>query len=353
MKNFIESFKEKKLTRREFLKLLGIITVLSFVEIHPTMRKFKEWFYLIVKEFFKENKDLKFKELGINSPFVYLKEEKWEEYYNILLKIQRFFSVERFRIRIFISDDFEKNLGEYNFEVLEKVFKFYNFLKNKGLNFTLEIDLIDCYTIGNSLKYNPIYGSHSPSSPYNPSKDLNGYKIFFTDETLKRFFIERVKKILGYLKEKLGNEDLIISIANEPEPPYQDSERKQILSLWYTFVLENIRNLLSPKWEIVSGLKNPRYLSKEFYEKTGIIPTLHLYPFEFLPSEIEEIIKEFEKVYIQELGVPYRIFNLRNPLEKILWITLLRWLRNKKVSVWKIDFYDDGFNFPPEFLLDN
>jgi hypothetical protein len=80
MKNFIESFKEKKLTRREFLNLLVIVGALAFIEIHTTMSKFKEWLYLIVKEFFKENKDLKFKELGINSPFIYLKEEKWEEY---------------------------------------------------------------------------------------------------------------------------------------------------------------------------------------------------------------------------------------------------------------------------------
>jgi hypothetical protein len=345
MKNFIESFKEKKLTRREFLNLLVIVGALAFIEIHTTMSKFKEWLYLIIKEFFKENKDLKFKELGINSPFIYLKEEKWEEYFNLLLEIQKIFNVESFRIRIFISDDFERNLGEYNFEVLEKIFKFYNFLKEKGVNFVLEIDLIDCYSIGNSLKYNPIYGSHPPSSPYNTSKDLNGYKNFFTDERLKGFFIKRVEEILKYLREKFGNENLIISIANEPEPPYSENEKRQILNLWYDFVLENIKNLLSPNWKIVSGLKDPRYLSKEFYERTGVMPTLHLYPFEFSPSEIEGIIKEFGKVYIQELGVPYRIFNFSNPLEKVLWKALLRWLNNQEISVWKIDFYEDGFDF--------
>jgi hypothetical protein len=112
MKISIESLKEKKLTRREFLKLLAIIGALSFIEIHPTMSKFKEWLYLIVKEFFKENKDIKFKELGINSLFIYLKEEKWEEYFNLLLEIQKIFNVESFRIMI-LKEIWENTVSKF------------------------------------------------------------------------------------------------------------------------------------------------------------------------------------------------------------------------------------------------
>ena len=348
-RHLIEVLKETILTRREFLKLLFLLLG-GTMFFNKEVLNFLEWLnYFIYKSaknvIKKEN--LQFEELGINSPFIYLRSEKeWEEYVDILKKLKEMFKIERFRIRLFISDDFEKGLGEYNQEILEKILNFYNFLKQKNIDFVLEIDLIDCYSIGNSLKPNLVYGTNPPTSSYNPTKDLEGYRQFFINDELKERFISRAKAILSFLKQHFEDKELIISIANEPEPPVENLEKKRrILNEWYQFVLNNIKGILSDKWKLVAGVKNPDFLSPDIYNQ-GITPTLHLYPFEFSPSTLESWLKKYPNIYIQELGVPYRIFNLHNPLERQIAEALIEAVKGNPISLWKLDFYEDGFRIP-------
>lgn len=348
----IEALKETRLTRREFLKLLFLMLG-GIIFFNKEVLNFLEWLNYFIYESAKKvikKENLQFKELGINSPFIYLKSEEWEKYVGLLKKLKEMFKIEKFRIRLFISDDFEKNLGEYNQEVLKSILNFYNFLKKNNIDFILEIDLIDCYSIGNSLKPNLVYGTSPITSPYNLTKDLKGYYQFFVNDELRKKFISRARTILSFLKQYFENEELIISIANEPEPPVENlEEKRKILTEWYQFVLDNIKDLLSEKWKLVAGVKNPDFLSQDIYNQ-GIIPTLHLYPFEFSPSTLESWLKKYPNIYIQELGTPYKILNLPNPFEKQIMESLMEAVKNNPVSLWKLDFYEDGFQIP---FLDN
>lgn len=354
-RSFEKFLKEKKITRRAFLK--GILIILAGLVFSDFERSnFIKWMTYLFKSFldFKikelEGERLKFEEIGVNSPFIYLRDEKdWEKYVEQLEILKNKLEIQKFRIRIFISDEFEEGLGQYKQEVLEKIFKFYNFLKNKGVNFVLEIDLIDCYPIGNSLKFNPVYGSAIPTSPYNPQQNIEGYSQFFVNQEIKKYVINRMKNILEFLKEKFGNEELIISIANEPEPPSKNYEEKRIiLTQWYFEIWGEIKDMIPSNWKVVAGVKNPFLLTDEFYQISGITPTLHLYPFDFSPEEIEDIFKKYPNVYLQELGFPYQIFgiNLIFNLDSVILKALLKRYENLPISLWKLDFYEDGYRIP-------
>ncbi len=289
----------------------------------------------------------------INSPYLHLYDEEEQDLY-----LNKAKSLGASRVRVFLDDAYEPKIGEYRGEVLERVLKLSQKATTKGL--AIEVDLFDCFTLGNSLINNFSYPTpvSLPTSPYNKTRDKLGYFKFFVDEDLKDAFKFRVKDVVSKLK---GTSVNIVSCANEANPALwslPENEAKDVLTKWYQEVVEVIR-VENPDLIVLTGLAEP--WSVDSKKIPGISAnTLHAYPFSTNLKRLESFNENIPLV-CQETGFPYR-FLLRIPSEvrnylslsfaRKLILSLMLVDEGKKeihpkvlsIGIWKLGKHDDGFN---------
>lgn len=185
-------------------------------------------------------------------------------------------------IRIFVNDDFEPELENYNDSVLENIKR----VSGRIGNTKLIISLFDAYTLLHSDKQTRDIESKPLSSPYflqgrGESKEQKQLG-FFKSEGVKSCFHER----LDYIVRSLKDVETITAweVANEVELPDE-----QILTRWFN---ENIgvirsRDMARP---IITGLAKPWLISEEKFLGKNVVNSFHVYP---LQTEIIDGITAF------------------------------------------------------------
>lgn len=293
--------------------------------------------------------------INLNAPFLWQEVDSPEKIERAIKNASQFGARS---IRVFINDEFEPELGNYQFEVLDKI-------KKLAQKFPLQVDLFDAYPLFHASDFNPVYGSSSFSSPYLVEK-VN----FFTDKSIQETFLKRVKVVVEYLNHHPGI--LAWSVANELTPPVQTKERaKEILTSWYEKVITEIRKIDKER-PILSGVANPTLLDEEKLKQCGLTAnTLHLYPFLGKEDTLSTQSRRSLPLVCQEVGFPSQIFGFsflfahdelfsrylsRHLLSFIEINEKERWLRPKVTSIglWRLTFEDDshqdGFGLTPEKL---
>ena len=289
-----------------------------------------------------------------NSPRLYLSDEMTQAQY--LDKIKTFGK----RVRLFINDEFEPQLGQYNDNITGRIARFAQ--KVDGV----EIDLADFFTIGNCLTDNPVYGHNIPSSPYNPIKDRTGYNHVYTDPKMVGAFQKRIDHAVNRLLNVYHVDNIKAWSFNEPAPP-TNSEGREILTAWYQKMVDTIRQI-DPKTPIFSGVAVPWFINEKAVP--GLTAnTFHLYPFNSVNFQrLSDYLHSPQSVLpliCQEIGFPEQVFGHHIPNElydylynnfinKLINYTTVFDHENKlikpevlSVGVWKIDDYSDGFNANP------
>ena len=360
--------------RRDFLKLLAVTAATATVNAYPQISKTLNapWLYFDPENIdgagrFPDLKDYRvispdhrlpadLNGIYSNSPKLYLSDESTQNRY--LKKINMLGAK---RVRLFIADEVEPQLGQYNDNVLKRVAEFAN--KVDGV----EIDLADFFTIGNCLTDNPVYGHDIPSSPYNPTKDRSGYDRVYTDPKMVAAFQNRIDHIINKLLNDYHIGNIKTWSFNEPAPP-GDAAGPEILTNWYKKMVDAIRQI-DPKTPVFSGAAVPWHINEK------VIPgltanTFHLYPFNSVNfQKLNDYLHSPQSVLplvCQEAGFPEQIFGQTIPdglynylytnfLQKLISYTTVFDHKNKlitpgvlSIGVWKIDTYSDGYNVGPD-----
>jgi len=257
--------------------------------------------------------------INLNAPFLWREVNSPEK---IKKAIENAYQFKARTIRVFINDDFEPKLGEYRYEVLEKIGRL-------AQEYPLQVDLFDAFSLFHSNKLNLVYGSFPLSSPYLGVD-------FFADKSLE-IFLKRVRRIISYLNHVPGI--VAWSVANELEVPHTEKEKaREILTGWYEEVIKTIRSL-DPKRPILSGVADPTLLDEERLKACGLTAnTIHLYPNPFknlLKSYYQPKHKKILPLICQEIGFPSRVLGVSFDFfyDKLL----SRYLTNNLLSFFKID----------------
>lgn len=291
--------------------------------------------------------------INLNVPFLWREVDSPEKIERAIENAQQF---DARTIRVFINDEFEPELGDYRFEVLEKIEKL-------AQKFPLQVDLFDAFSLLRANKFNPVYGSSLLSSPYLVAD-------FFTDKPIREIFLERVRKIVS----QLNHVPKIVawSVANELKPSARTKEEaRKVLTDWYEEVIKTIRHL-DPKRPILSGVADPTLLDEERLKACGLTAnTIHFYPdptenaFRFYQTNYKKVLP----LICQEIGFPSKIFGfsfsfahdelfsrfLSYCFSQFIEINEKeKWLRPNLTSIglWRLSFegdpHQDGFGLSPE-----
>ena len=307
--------------------------------------------------------------INLNSPFLWREVDSPQKIEKAIQNANQFGAR---TLRVFINDEFEPELGNYHFKVLEKVEKL-------AQRFPLQVDLFDAYPLLHANKFNLTHGSSFLSSPYlsvGKEKSLAQRQLdFFTDETIRKIFLKRVKEIIG----RLNHVPQVVawSVANELAPPVGTKEEaRKMLSHWYEKVIITIRQIDKER-PIISGVADPTLLDEKRLKESGLSAnTIHLYP--NLTDSVGSAFKLYQTQHqkalplvCQEIGFPSQILGLSfsfahdelfsrylsHSLSHFVEINKKeRWLRPKVTSIglWRLTFegdsHQDGLGISPEKL---
>lgn len=367
------NLEKEKLSRREFL-ITGAFAGAGFLAIKwdvekvaqnfsPTfnLEKLKD-FTVLPPEFPTPSKLVG---INLNAPFLWQEVDSPEKIERAIENANQFGAR---TIRVFVNDEFEPELEDYHFEVLEKIEKL-------AQKFPLQVDLFDAYPLLHASDFNPVYGSSSLSSPYLVIKEktlIQQQLDFFTDKSIEKIFLRRVKEIIGSLNHVPGI--AAWSVANELAPPTQTGKRaKEILTSWYEKVVTEIRKIDKER-PILSGVADPTLLDEERLKACGLSAnTIHLYPdltenaFRLYQTNHKRVLP----LICQEIGFPSKIFDFSfSSIHDELFSRFLshnfssffeinekeKWLKPKitSISLWHLSFpgdsHRDGFELTPENL---
>jgi hypothetical protein len=211
------------------------------------------------------------------------------------------------RGRISISDNYEPELGKYRPEVLDRVADFAGELEESGMG--LEIDCFDCYSLGNGTTLNLSYPPIAPTSPYNLTRDINSYRNFFTDKTLRAYYSNRVNTIMTGIKNRGVRNIDSWTPANEPMPKYIGRDGKEILTEWYKSEAVPAMRSVDNITPVLSGTAKPWDI--DFSKIPGLTAnTAHVY-LDFDLNTFNKLIRNTnEPIVVQEFGTAYQYFNV-------------------------------------------
>jgi len=300
-----------------------------------------------------------------NAPTLYQKPDQWERAFEKAKEL----GVRR--LRIFLNDAFEPEIGKYNDDLLLLIARFSRQWSDFQEGAGIELDLFDCFSLGNQLLWNGVYETQLKPSPYNPSLTYPGYRDFFEKKKLREAFINRVVYALTKLVNELGVRNLAaISVANEPNLRLIGGETKENVALltdWYKEILPVISEI-APGIPILPGVAEPWFIN--FRELPWLCAnTFHAYPFGIDLERLSQYVRGEIPLVCQEIGFPSRFLGITIPEnKKDMWMA--RFINHVVVSttiqtpqktilycgsigVWKIEDYDDGFeikNIPPQLL---
>lgn len=359
---------EREVPRRDFLKLLGIGTAaISGGVIWEETKKVQERkaasfvHELETHRIVYPQNDIPENLRGfyVNMVYTYLADPTtWKTY------IDEAKTLHTNRARLFVGDEFEPVLGLYNFTVIDKAASFIKQLKQEGMG--VEIDIFDCFTLGNGALHNGVSSPSFRFSPYNTSRNQAGYREFFTDPILISIYKRRLKTLIRSLHERDISDVSSWSVANEPDPRLIGTEGKTILTDWYKQVTPVIRKEVGYS-SILSGVARP---SDIFYNSilglTG--NTSHVYTDQDLQDLSLHLSQTNDPVVIQEFGVTNRIFGISKKIlglydyldlrftADMLAVTMKKKenfnIREREILArvssfggWKIASHDDDFSF--------
>lgn len=217
------------------------------------------------------------------------------------------------RVRMLAIWDIEPRIGFFNYNRLESLGNFARYLQEKTDDkMKLSVTLFDCFELGNCLRYNPVYGTGGVTSPYNPTRDWNGYSHFFTDPELRNRIKGRNRIVVRELlhAQKLTNIQNW-TLMNEPLPRYAYDKNASVeqstqeLTEYYRDLIDDLRQY-DPDTPILSGVVDPRHID------TSQIPgltanTFHAYPLGINLHSLGEYLKSQNRtlpVEAEEGGFP-------------------------------------------------
>lgn len=291
--------------------------------------------------------------VNLNAPFLWREVNSPEKIERAIKNAHQFGAQ---TIRVFVNDEFEPELGNYQFEVLTKI-------KKLAQKYPLQVDLFDAFSLVHANKLNPVYSSSALSSPYLMEK-----KGFFTNQSIQETFLERVRKIVEDLNKTPGI--VAWSVANEVALPAQTIEKaKETLTSWYEKVITEIRKIDKER-PVLSGVADPTLLDEERLKRCGLTAnTLHLYPFSGDENSLNTQSQKSLPLVCQEIGFPSRIFGfsfsfihdeifsryLSHNFSSFFEVNEKeKWLRPRVTSIglWRLTFegdsHQDGFGIDPK-----
>lgn len=262
-------------------------------------------------------------------------------------------------IRILLTDDIERDFGQFNFAELDRIVKFGELIKQEIPGGGLIIPLIDFFSMknrnwaGGSVKAGCIYQKNRGKS----SQEIDeGLDHFYQDQTSKDHFKKRCEAIMGYFIEQ-GLPVFAWEIANEPEWPGHNEQ----FSAWIGEIATLIANL-DPNRLILPGVARPWDLVGE---NLGISAyTAHIYPDNLNLGEFFRFFENCKQpVMIEEIGMFSEVFGLEFNLDQwfseflrfifehsiqVNWDTKTIILRFSSLYIWQISHQKDMFTFHPD-----
>lgn len=237
--------------------------------------------------------------------------------------------------RVYIPQQFEKSIGNYDRSYLSKMQKFIlevtEHSKKINPNSTIGFDLVldDAFDLLYSDKP-AVYGSR-PLSHYalkgaSDPRDIAKYqREFFTSKEMSDAFIRRSRYILRHLYP-VKNHIAAIEIMNEPDINIQKKEKIDTLTDWYSRVVPHIRDFY-PDTPTISGVKNPYLIHSAALRKYGL-DNNSAHPYGSTTFEQESVIEyvhempnnpDLAPLLILESGVAGKVGILNLPKELHDW----------------------------------